>query len=415
MRALWSDELCAVHDGTIPSFETSRARLDDLAEFRTLFQPEKRNLRKLARVVAGGVGGAVLLAPVALVAAPGMAAALGAWGWLGAAATGTAIETLSGAALTSASLAALGAGLGVAGGTAVVTAAGAALGAHHGARVSQAYTGPIEGFAITKLRSGHGPAVVVIDGFLTQRARGGRDWEPGLAERFGDNPLYHVAWESKRLHDLASAALTGAAKSSILKATARRLAGGHDRKQPLALGAISLVAGLAMNPWHTAVARASMTGGLLAELLLRTKHPAGFILVGHSLGARVIYSALQALANVDRQIVRDVYLLGGAASRGKAGSWDTALSAVRGRTFNVWSKRDAILSRLYPVAMGFTEKPIGVAPLEICSPALVNVDVSHLVSGHTDYKRKLAIVLRAVEATAASTEVPAAEPVLPAV
>ena len=35
MRGLWSDELCAVHDGTIPSFETSRARVGDLAEFRT--------------------------------------------------------------------------------------------------------------------------------------------------------------------------------------------------------------------------------------------------------------------------------------------------------------------------------------------------------------------------------------------
>ena len=77
-----------------------------------------------------------------------------------------------------------------------VTAAGAALGAHQGAIVSNAYLGQIEDFRITKLQDGCGPAVVVIDGFLTQRRNSGSDWRAGLRARHPDNPWYHVAYST---------------------------------------------------------------------------------------------------------------------------------------------------------------------------------------------------------------------------
>jgi len=73
------------------------------------------------------VGGATVAGTVAVLAAPKVLPILGGAGLLGAAGTGTAISTLSGAALTSASCASI-TGT-IAGTTAAVGAVGGALGA----------------------------------------------------------------------------------------------------------------------------------------------------------------------------------------------------------------------------------------------------------------------------------------------
>ena len=78
--------------------------------------------------------GAVTLATGG-VAAPAIAAAMGAGGLLGAAGTGTLISTLHGCALTSASLASFTGS--VAGGTAVITGASAAAGTAAGAAIDK--------------------------------------------------------------------------------------------------------------------------------------------------------------------------------------------------------------------------------------------------------------------------------------
>jgi hypothetical protein len=78
--------------------------------------------------------GAVTLATGG-VAAPAIAAAMGAGGLLGAAGTGTLISTLHGCALTSASLASITGS--VAGGTAVITGASAAAGTAAGAAIDK--------------------------------------------------------------------------------------------------------------------------------------------------------------------------------------------------------------------------------------------------------------------------------------
>ena len=92
------------------------------------------------------VGGAIIAAPIALAAAPVIAASLGAVGILGTTATtGTVISGLSGVVLTNASLAAIGNGAlivgggGMAGGIAVIGTAGAAAGAGVGAATKSIY------------------------------------------------------------------------------------------------------------------------------------------------------------------------------------------------------------------------------------------------------------------------------------
>ena len=136
-----------------------------------------------------------------------------------------------------------------------------------------------------------------------------------------------------------------------------------------------------------------MTGVLLADLLARTRQPSGFTLIGHSLGARVIYYALAALQTKQRRIVRDAHLLGGAVGCGDAKEWHAVTSAVSGHVFNYFSENDAVLKYAYRAGSGLTSTPIGIQPIGAASEQIIDVDVSGLVLEHTAYKKRLSEIL----------------------
>ena len=91
--------------------------------------------------------------------------------------------------------------------------------------------------------------------------------------------------------------------------------------------------------------RAARTGVQLAEAISRTTGQK-FTLVGHSLGARVIYYALEALSTKDTLFVDNVILLGGAIGRKDKEGWERAANAVSGKIYNCFSKQDKILRLL---------------------------------------------------------------------
>lgn len=388
----WDHETCAEHDHSIASFEKLEMRLERLEDYEAFLERESWNMAKAGTVGAVAVGTALVFIPISYAAAPSIAAALGAKGLLGAAATGTAIQTLSGAALTSASLAAIGGGYGMAGGLAFVTATGAALGARQGGVVSNAYAREVEGFGLKKRRSGRGPTVIFVNGFLTQDEESYSDWEPGLEQRYGANPWYQLTWESKTLLSVGTLLGEAGAKGAIegvMVAAAKRA----SKSAAGGLGVASLVASLAGNPWHVAMVKAAQTGILLADILARTNNPDGFILVGHSLGARVIFYALQALATKSAPIVHEAVLLGGAVGTdltpGQSDGWKHAAQAVSGRIHNFYSTRDDVLRYAYSAGTFFTSTPIGRAPIAV--PEHVDDhDVSAEVPGHQQYLANLA-------------------------
>ncbi len=402
LRMDWHKELCAEHDGTIASFESLAETLDDLEAYEALFRPKRTNLLRVGKIAAGSVGGVVVLAPAIFLAVPSIAAGLGAAGALGAASTGTAIVTLSGAALTSASLAAIGGGT-VAGGVVLLTAAGASLGAALGGVVSNAYFGKIQDFSVRKYNEGKGPAVIIINGFLTQKTDDPRDWKPALRRRFLNSPWYHVNWEAKTRASLGSLLLRDAS-GAVARRLAINLAKRATRKAAGRFNPVSWAAFLAdilSNPWHVAMVKASMTGILLADLIARTRNQE-FILMGHSLGARVVYYILQALSTKPNPLVQDAYLLGGAVGVGDQDDWLTVANAVKGCIHNCYTKRDLILTHLYRGA-NLTSTPIGIRPIEGNSPKVRNWDFSDLVDGHNAWKRVLPDVLTRICAADART------------
>jgi hypothetical protein len=401
----WHSELCAEHDGSIACFESLTTVLTEIEDYETLFLKKRRNLMRTGKIAAGVAAGAVVVCPAAIIAAPHVAAALGAAGVLGAAGTGTAISTLSGAALGSASLAAIGGGT-MAGGMILLTATGTALGGAIGGVVSNSYFGQVRGFSIRKLNEGHGPSIVFVNGFLTQKVDDPRDWKKALRASYPAFPWYHVNWEAKTRYAIGSTIMrdsTGrAARQFAIKLASRAAKKAGNRMNPIIW--VATLAELFGNPWHVAMIKAAMSGILLADILARTPDQQ-FVLMGHSLGARVIYYALLALSTKKRKrLVRSVYLLGGAVGAKTTGpnsedSWRIAARAVSGKIYNCYSRNDQILKLLYRGASGMMSLPIGAYPIASKSRKVRNLDFSEVVNRHNEWKQVLPEILSRIEAS----------------
>jgi len=402
------DLFCAEHRGEIAAFAKLDVRLAELGDYGDLFERDTLNYHRAAKIGLHTLGGAIVTIPFAWLAAPAIASWLGAAGLLGRAAAGTVIAELAGAALTRASLAAIGGsalaagGGGMALGTVIITAAGAALGGRTAGAISNCYNREVEDYEIRKLRDGSGEELLFINGFLQQHDDQFAEWAQSAATAFPDACMYGLVWESKSLQklgmDIRDASLQDGiswfadAAGSIVTALS-----------PIKW--LPLIGKLAQNPWHVTMKRAEMVGVITADMLCRTGGRT--TLMGHSLGARAIYYTLLALSTrpgKDAKQVHDVYLLGGAVDRLDQDGWRKAASAVEGKIYNLYSENDSVLQWLYkPANLGISD-PIGNGPVECDAENIVNVDCSDLVNGHEEFKTNLEELLLRVRADASKNE-----------
>ncbi len=391
----WDDELCAAHSGEVASFQRLGNKLSDIEHFEEIFERDSIDLLKAGKYAGAVIGGAVILAPVAIVAGPAIAGSLGATGVLGAAGTGTAISTLSGAALSSASMAAIGGGT-MAAGAVVVTAAGAALGGYYGGVVSNSYFGQVENFDIRKIQDGSKHAVIFVNGFLSEENEDIEDWEDHSGNHFSRNSWYHLNWEAHNLAKLGRKLISvpKAAGMEFAKSIGQRAL----KSAPKKIGPLSLVSNIAdaiSNPWHTSMVKAQMTGVMLADAIARTPGWR-FTLAGHSLGARVIYYALEALSTQRAQRIANVYLLGGAVGRGDIEGWRKAEMPVKGKIYNCYSKNDGTLGYIYRGANLGLSQPIGYDVITHTSGRIENIDCTAFVGGHMKWKNKFGKILEII-------------------
>lgn len=380
----WDDEFCAEHNGLIANFKTLNKTLDNLDDYEEIFERESINFKKVGTIVAATVGGAAMITPLAFAAAPAIGGAVG-----------TTVFGLSGAAASSAGLAAMGGGalaaggLGMAGGVAVVGAAGAALGGTLGGVVSNSYVSDISDFKIKKIKNGNGPAVLFINGFLTQKDEDTSDWESQLKQLYPNNPWYHVTWESKRLRDLGKSILGASGKEAIRRGLVElaKKATKEGAKKLGPLAPVLSVFGIANNPWSVALVKAEQTGVVLSDILARTNDK--YILCGHSLGARVIYRTLDSLSTKKNQWIIDAHLLGGAVGSDRK-IWKKAKKAVIGNIVNYRSDNDYVLATMYKLGTFFQSDPIGRHRIAV--RGILDVNVSSTVNGHTEYKNNFALI-----------------------
>ena len=283
-------------------------------------------------------------------------------------------------------------------GTTIISASGLALGGVMGGVVANRYHGEDKSFAIRKLSDYDGDErTVFINGFTQEKEETFSDWQVGQFEVGLDHRLYGVNWSSGTRYDLGTAfgkGTTSKAAKSILQSLAMK--GGQQAAQKLnPMGWLLLISQLASNPWHATMFRAAQAGVQLADALSRTRGQ-HFNLVGHSLGCRVIYYALEALASKQERFVGDVILLGGAIGRDDQVGWSNALSAVEGRLYNCYSKHDQVLDKIYHVANAGLSDPIGVKPILLVDQKLRNLDCSSFVESHMRWKHHYPRILRMI-------------------
>jgi hypothetical protein len=155
------------------------------------------------------------------------------------------------------------------------------------------------------------------------------------------------------------------------------------------------VAGILDNPFSVAKYRADRAGEVLADALInKVQGERPVTLVGYSLGARLIYSCLQKLAERRAFGLIENVVLAGAPCPSDVADWRRVRSVVSGRVVNVFSKQDYILAFLYRTS----SVQLGVAGLQpvLGVHGIQNVDVSELVDGHLQYRYLTGSILRKI-------------------
>lgn len=370
---------CAEHRHDIPDFTKSKTKIRALTDFKKLMKFAKPNYSKHAKIASGaGIFSAITLVTVGA-AAPSIGGIIGSLGTglSGAAATSHGLAILGGGALTAA-------GWGMAGGTLVLSAAGALLGGGLGYKTSTAYLGQDKSFDIKLIRKGFGTPIVVINGFLTEQKTDATPWKNLVNSKYSDAPIYMVKWGSKELKDLGAFA-GGYAVKSVIRSGMKELAKTASKAAPAALDPIFLsitAVALVKNPWWVAKNRADKTGVILADLMARTKE-SSFIILGHSLGARVALVAAEVLATKkDAPKIEELHLFGAAVSQRR--NWHQLSDSVPGNVFNYYSNNDAVLGMAFRAAQGGS-RAIGEVGIRSSHANLIDVSVSRTVQSHSGY------------------------------
>ncbi|TGJ80256.1 hypothetical protein E0Z10_g8511 [Xylaria hypoxylon] len=147
------------------------------------------------------------------------------------------------------------------------------------------------------------------------------------------------------------------------------------------------------NPFSFARNRSEKAGQILADALInRVQGERPVTLIGYSLGARVIYTCLRALAERKAFGLVDTVVLIGAPVPSNAAHWGMMRSVVAGKLYNVHSENDYILGFLYRS----TSLQLGIAGLQAVGADIEGVedlDLSEEVHGHLRYPGLIAQIL----------------------
>lgn len=352
---------------------------DDLqADEETKKKADENKTARKWKVGLAGVAGAALIGVTGGLAAPLLAAGVGSvMGGLGLGATAAAGY------------------LGALAGSGVLV--GGLFGAYGGRMTSKMmdqYAREVEDFAFVPAKSAHRPRKIEkeyrrlrvgigISGWLTESNDVVEPWKVIGAEL----ETFALRWELEALMNLGNGLTTlmksaawGFAKKEIIKHTvfAALMAG----LWPLGLVKVSRII---ENPWSVASYRAQKAGDVLADALInKAQGERPVTLVGYSLGGKVIYTCLQRLAERKAFGLVESVVLIGAPTPSTSGDWRMIRTVVAGRVVNVYSTKDYLLGYLYRSA----NIQYGVAGLQAIEnvKGVESIDVTEMVSGHTDYR-----------------------------
>jgi hypothetical protein len=358
------------------------------ADAETKEAAEKSKTARRWKVGLAGVAGAALIGVTGGLAAPLLAAGVGSvMGGIGLGATAAAgyLGTLAGS-------------------TVLVGGLFGAYGAKMTGRAMDEYARQVEDFAFIPIHRSQDPdkqdngsrrlrVAIAVSGWLRAPEEVSSPWRyigkgtEGFALRWELEALLKLGHS---LETFVTSAAWGFAKKKIIEQTV--FAALSAALWPLGL---LKVATLLDNPYSVAKYRAEKAGEVLADALInKVQGERPVTLVGYSLGARLIYSCLQKLAERKAFGLIENVVLVGAPCPSDVADWRRIRSVVSGRCVNVFSKQDYILAFLYRTS----SIQLGVAGLQpvVGVHGVQNVDVSELVDGHLHYRFITGSILRKI-------------------
>ena len=338
------------------------------------------------KVGLASVAGAAVIGITGGLAAPFLAAGIGTvMGGLGLGATAAAgyLGTMAGSA-------------------ALVGGLFGAYGGRMTGHMMDKYAKEVEDFGFVPVSEHHRPSgietdcrrlrvAIGISGWLTEQKDIIEPWKViGRAEE-----AFALRYELEALLNL------GNAMSTMVRSAAWSLASREIIKHTV-FGALSAglwplglvkVSRVLDNPFSVAKARADKAGEVLADALInKAQGERPVTLVGYSLGARVIYTCLNIMAERKAFGLIESVVLIGAPAPATTSDWRKIRGIVTGRVVNVYSPNDYILGFLYRSS----SIQYGVAGLQKITDVkgIENIDVSAKVKGHTQYRFLAGSILR---------------------
>eukprot|EP00744_Colponema_vietnamica_P009942 GILI01014094.1.p1 GENE.GILI01014094.1~~GILI01014094.1.p1 ORF type:complete len:421 (+),score=107.58 GILI01014094.1:139-1263(+) len=319
------------------------------------------------KIGLAALGGGALLAVTGGLAAPALTAAIG--GTLG---------------FSMASY------LGTATGTAAMSYLFGATGAGYTGYKMHKRVSEVKDFQMELIRGGRGLNLIIcVSGWVNKESDFTLPWHP-LRRTFPHADLYALKFERQHMFNLGSMlqdTFTKSMRSTFMKEWLK-----HTVLAPLMTALAWPTAALQAanyidSVWAMAADRCHKAGQILAEVIAdRTANGNRPVtLIGYSMGARTIFTCLQTLAERGLEgCVENAVLLGAAITVSEA-EWSKAKRAVAGRFINGYTKSDWVLAFLYR----YNEWAVSVAGLKpVNAPGIENVDLSTLIRGHNDYRRK---------------------------
>lgn len=240
----------------------------------------------------------------------------------------------------------------------------------------------IDKFKITKHRDGNYPAIITISGWRSEDKDNRKDWQDSILELYPDREWFHLEWNSKRFPIF----------DEKYETKLPNIFDSQEVKKPKFLKLLkhliyrtNMIANtcdiLINNYWHSAVRNSKDSGVFLAKVLNACQKKE-FILIGHSLGARVIYNCLKHIdENELNSNVFEVNLLGGAVSSNEK-KWLTISLLVKNNIYNYFSDNDLVLKSAYRISM-LSILPIGLTKIE--NKKVINKDSTRVIKGHSKY------------------------------
>ena len=240
-----------------------------------------------------------------------------------------------------------------------------------------------------KIKSTH--CIIFVSGFLSDNEDHIEEWENLAINLNKSNICYYYNWPSESIKSTVGSTIfkvTG----FVLKALSNQ--GKEELLQPEEI-------------FVDSSKKAKLCGKILA-LIIASKVIFKYqtiTLIGFSLGTHVISNCIKMLYKINSKIkcddiIKDVILIAGATSmKGKEEHYAKMFDKiVNGKIINCWSNKDKVLSLLYTTAMNKT--PIGYGgDLNLKLDKFKSIDFTDLKLGHTDYRKKMDLVMSKIQLT----------------